>query len=197
MSRKIIVAGGILAFLISGGLVLGAEQGDYSFGVMFMAGGRYDNIRMCVASPAGTRGGPIADIMLVTRYSLSSRTALAFHLPVMRPVLFGIRFDMLQFEPEFTLEFKKRLNDKRALVTGPGLGLSFHYGPDYNSDLDNRGEDFWALGPFLSWNVGLAFEREGTTRSRIGLKLFYVPLFARDRADGTVLGAALTYHYFF
>ena len=30
-------------------------------GLTFMAGGRYDNLRMCVGSSAGTKGGPIAD----------------------------------------------------------------------------------------------------------------------------------------
>ncbi len=33
-----------------------------------MGGGRYDDLRMCVGSPAGVKGGPIADIMFVTRY---------------------------------------------------------------------------------------------------------------------------------
>jgi hypothetical protein len=195
--KKVSAAVGILALLISARTAQGAEKADVSFGVLLMGGGRYDNLRMCVGSAAGVKGGPIADIMLVTKYTLSPRYALTFNLPVMRPILFGLRFDMLQFEPEFTFEYKIKVHEKRAFVLGPGLGLSLHHGPDYESDLDNRGESFFAAGPLFSWKFGLAFEREGVTRNEIGLKLFYIPLFAKDRGDGTVLGGALTFiHYF-
>ncbi|MBN1273942.1 MAG: hypothetical protein JXB26_16885 [Candidatus Aminicenantes bacterium] len=187
---------GIFIFLTTAASAESPKKGDLSFGVLFMAGGRYDNLRMCVGSAAGVKGGPIADIMLVTKYSLSSKYSLTFNLPVMRPILFGVRFDMLQFEPEFTLEFRKKWNERRAFITGPGLGVSLHYGPDYKSDLDNRGESFFAAGPFISWKFGLAFLRNEKTRSMLGLKLFYVPLFAKDRANGTVLGGALTYILF-
>jgi hypothetical protein len=57
-----------------------------------MAGGRYDNYRMCVASPAGVKGGAMADIMFTTKHRLNDHRSLTFNLPVMRPVLFGLAF---------------------------------------------------------------------------------------------------------
>ena len=78
---------------------LESDSKKLSFGVLFMGGGRYDNLRMCVGSDAGVKGGPMADIQLVVRYSLSPEYAVIFKLPVMRPILFGAAFKVLQFEP--------------------------------------------------------------------------------------------------
>ena len=80
---------------------------------------------------------------------------------------------------------------------GPGIGISLHYGPDYKSDLSNPGESFFAMGPFLSWQTGIAFKKEGVVKSIPGLKAFYAPLFAKDRSTGTVLGGAFLYTYYF
>ena len=113
---------------------LSAEAKDVSFGIHFMVGGRYDNIRMCVASPAGKKGGPIADIMFDTKFRVNDNLSIAFNLPVMRPILFAAAFKMLQFEPQFSFEFRKNIKDDKDLIIGPGLGASFHYGPDYKSD---------------------------------------------------------------
>ena len=168
-----------------------------SYGILFMAGGRYDNFRMCVASPAGVKGGPIADIMFIAKNRLNESYSLTFNLPVMRPILFGLAFKMLQFEPELTLEYHKLINEKTNLVTGPGIGISFHYGPDYKSDLNNFGESFFAMGPILSWHAGIEFKKERVIKSAVGLKAFYIPLFARDIPTGTVLGGALVYTYYF
>lgn len=192
----------MLALIILIGLVQiiygqDSNKSKNSFGILFMAGGRYDNLRMCVATPAGVKGGSMADIMFVTKHRLNDRYSLTFNLPIMRPILFGLAFKMVQFEPEFTLEYNKLINDKINLVTGPGIGISFHYGPDYKSDLTNLGELFFALGPFFSWQIGIQFKKESIAKSVAGLKAFYVPLFAMDRPTGTVLGGALFYAYYF
>jgi len=44
--------------------------------------------------------------------------------------------------------------------------------------------------------VFCSFKREGVVKSVVGLKAFYVPLFAKDRSPGTVLGGALLYTYY-
>jgi hypothetical protein len=195
--KKTIWAISILISLIHG--VYGQEsvKNKNSHGILFMAGGRYDNLRMCVGSPAGIKGGPMADIQFITKHKLDENKTLTFNLPVMRPILFGLAFNMLQFEPEITLERHKFINEKIDLVTGPGIGISFHYGPDYKSDLDNPGESFFAMGPFLSWNTGIAFKKEGNVKSATGIKAFYVPLFAEDGSTGTVIGGAFHYTYYF
>ncbi len=172
--------------------VLLADNG-LSVGAHFMAGGRYDDTRMCVASDAGVKGGPMADIQLALKYTASREYAVAFHLPVMRPILFWTAFDMLQFEPEFTFEYRFAANGTLSFVTGPGLGVSLHYGPDYESDLDNRGDDFFAAGPYISYMFGIMFESGNV----LGLRAIYVPLFSEERSTGTVLAAALEYTVFF
>lgn len=191
--KKIMALTGILVALASWVSGQNTKKSNFSYGILFMAGGRYDNVRMCVASDAGVKGGPIADIMFVTRYSLSQNHAISFNLPVMRPILFGLSFKMLQFEPEFTYEYRKKVKNNLAFVTGPGLGVSLHYGPGYESDQENRGESFFAIGPFISWQFGLSFGGPGKMHSTAGIRLFYVPLFAENRADGTVLGGAFQY----
>jgi len=179
----------LCAGLLCAGQTVASEtsEGGLSYGALVMAGGRYDNLRMCVGSDAGVKGGPMADIQLVAKYALSSRRAIAFHLPVMRPILFGAAFDMLQFEPEVAYEHQIPLSGGRSLVTGPGLGVSLHYGPDYESDLDNRGDEFFAAGPYISCLLALASESGNT----LGLRGIYVPLFSDEHSTGTVLGAAL------
>ncbi len=189
-----------VAFLTGFNITLTGQvvsESKISHGILFMAGGRYDNLRRCAATSAGTKGGPIADIMFISRYKLNENQTLSFNLPVMRPVLFGIAFKMLQFEPEFTLECKKSLNERIDLLTGPGLGVSFHYGPDYKSELRDLKNSFFAIGPLFSWQAGFAFKKEGMIKSSAGLKTFYVPLFAKERSTGTVLGGALFYSMYF
>jgi len=174
-----------------------AKGSPFSLGLMVIAGGRYDNLRMCVGSDAGVKGGPIADIMVTTRYRFSEKYALSFNLPVMRPILFGASFKMLQFEPEFRFEFNTPLRGELYLVNGPGLGGSFHYGPDYRSDPDNKGESFFAAGPFISYFLGISFKGPWNKRNVIGLRVFYSPLFSEERSTGTVLGGALEYTFYF
>ena len=184
---------GLLISLVQGINGQNSDLNKDTHALQFMAGGRYDNLRMCVASPAGAKGGTLADIMFITKHKLNENHSLTFNLPVMRPVLFGLAFRMLQFEPEFTIEYNKLINEKIDLVTGPGLGISFHYGPDYTSDLSNTGKSFFAMGPFLSWQTGMAFKKDSVVKSTAGIKAFYAPLFSKERATGTVLGGALVY----
>ncbi|MBN2544124.1 hypothetical protein JXI42_14785 [bacterium] len=168
-----------------------AEE-NWTIGVNFMLGGRYDDLRMCVGSPPGAKGGPIADIMVNFKYQVDQEFALVFNLPVMRPILFATAFDMLQFEPEVTFEFKKAIKDDLDFLIGPGVGLSLHYGPDYESDVDeNRGESFFAAGPFISSLFAFNFQNSAEKDRIVGARAFYVPLFSKERAPGTVLGLAL------
>lgn len=168
------------------------ELPRYQLGVHVMLGGRYDDLRRCVASPGGVPGGPIADVMLDARMRVGDNALVGFQLPVMRPILFGLAFDMLQFEPTFILEYRKELADNRSLVFGPGLGASFHYGADYHAGTDEeRPERFFAIGPFISVFGGLNWPRSGGLDRLVGIRAFYAPLFAETGEKGTVLGAAV------
>lgn len=160
-------------------------------GLRFSFGGRYDNVRMCVATPAGTPGGPAADAALLFLFRSPSWGSLEFVLPVFRPLFFLTRFDMLQTEPEVT--WIPRPDAKWSL--GIGLGITLHYGPDYKSDnSSNRGPDFFALGPkfsfLLQWNHAGIFTGR---RNSLGLRPYVTPLFSRDYRTGIVLGANLEY----
>ena len=82
------------------------EAGVFNLGARLRAGGRYDDVRMCVASPAGVKGGPAADISFFFQVPLAARVSLDVDVPVMRPILFGAAFKMLQFEPSASLRFR-------------------------------------------------------------------------------------------
>ena len=194
--KRLLMFTSLILVLISGILAQETVKKDFSFGILYMAGGRYDNVRMCVATAAGVKGGPVADIMFLTKYTFTEKSSVTFNLPVMRPLLFGLAFQMLQFEPEFTFQYRKVLNDSKALLTGPGLGVSLNYGPDYRSDLKNRGDSFFSTGPFISWQFSLEFKGQQKTRVA-GMRAFYVPLYAKDHSNGTVLGMALEYSFYF
>lgn len=184
----------ICAFSLS---ITAGEAKKVSFGLKVMFGGRYDNIRMCVASDTGVKGGIIADIMLNTRIEINDNATVTFELPVMRPILFAFAFKMLQFEPEFTFEFRKKINDDVNLIFGPGIGVSFHYGPDYHSDKKNRGDSFFAAGPFISGLCGFQFT--SGRNKMVGLRAFYAPLFSGESelSPGTILGGVLEGHFDF
>jgi hypothetical protein len=196
MNKNCLHISAALCILLTGG-ALADRAGSVSIGMHVMLGGRYDDVRMCVASPAGAKGGMIADIMLDTRYYVSDQTAVVLNLPVMRPILFAVAFKMLQFEPAVHVEFSRKLGDKTDLVAGPGIGASFHYGPDYRSDMKNRGPSFFAAGPLVSALIGIGFGGSSGKRKIVGLRPFYIPLFATDRSPGTVLGGALEGHFSF
>ena len=172
-----------------------ANSDKFSFGITMIAGGRYDNLRMCVASPAGIKGGPIADVFLNFTFLVRDDFNIAVKLPVFRPILFGAVFKMLQFEPEVDFIFKRMINERLEFVGSGGIGISFHYGPDYQSDKDNKGESFFAIGPMITGNIGFGF---GDTRDQLlTLKGFYIPLFSSEKDTGTVIGGAIDYTILF
>jgi len=178
---------------ILAGALAAEEEAALAFGVHAVGGGRYDDVRMCVGSAAGVKGGPIMDVYLDVVLRTGATTDLVFSLPVMRPILFGAAFGMLQFEPQMTLEYTPVRSD---FVFGGGLGAVFHYGPDYESSLEDRGEDFFASGPLLSGSVGRRIPAEQGYWLP-GVKVFYAPLFSGGENLGTVLGAVLELHYRF
>ena len=190
MKKNLIV---FSCLVILTGALAAEEKALISFGVHAIGGGRYDDVRMCVGSPAGVKGGPIMDVYFDVVLRTGANTALVFNLPVMRPILFGAAFKMLQFEPQMTFEYT---SVESGFVFGGGLGAVFHYGPDYKSSLDDRGEDFFAVGPLVSGSVGRRIEaRQGYWLP--GAKVFYSPLFSAEKKFGGVLGAALELHYRF
>jgi len=185
--------------LLAATAALAETPASPTLGVHALAGGRYDDMRMCVGSPRGVPGGPIGEVYLDLAVPVGDRGALVVNVPLMRPLLFGAAFGMLQFEPQLTYEI--RLGDGSGSggarpVLGAGAGAVFHYGPDVDSTPENRGEDFFAAGPLVSGSFGLEFDRRGGTW-RPGVKLFYAPLFASGRSVGTVAGGALEIHYGF
>jgi len=167
------------------------------YGVKLRIGGRYDNVRMCVASAPGAEGGLAADISLFADIPLNDRTSVEVDLPVMRPILFGAAFKMLQFEPSVALKFRRVRADAADFVGGPVLGLSLHYGPDYESGLDagERGSDFFALGPTVGGYLGFDFDRpEPGFNFQLGLTPYVTGLFGVDDPEdhiGVVVGALL------
>jgi len=185
----------IFIFFIGGLLAQTDIYFSKSYGIMVMGGGRYDDLRMCVGSAAGVKGGPIADIMFVTQSKRSDEKLMSLNIPVFRPILFGAAFKMLQFEPELNWENMATLKNGKTIIHGPGVGLSFHYGPDYESDLDNRGENFFAIGPILNYSIGIVLDSE--SRKKLALKAFYIPLFGENENNGNVVGASLQYYYLF
>lgn len=191
MKIKIIVLTILISLCL--GDLLADNQTETRLGIKVIAGGRYDDVRMCVGSAAQVKGGPIADVMLLLKKSLKPEIDLVFELPVMRPILFGAAFEMLQFEPQLSVEFDKLLNNSSSLILAPGVGVSLHYGPDYKSDLDNRGKDFFASGPIFSGLLGYSINRDNGKQIITGLRLFYTPLFSNDSSisSGHVLGAVL------
>jgi hypothetical protein len=172
--------------------VLHADASLVGFKLRF--GGRYDNVRMCVATPAGVKGGIAADISLFADIPLEHGTTVHVDLPVMRPILFGFAFKMLQFEPTVALRFSDQSGGRVGWVAGPVLGVSLHYGPDYNSESsgDNRTADFFALGPIVGAYAGLDFHRpEKKFDFELGVSPYVTSLFGLrdpDNHKGIVIG---------
>lgn len=167
------------------------------FGFKISAGGRYDNVRMCVGSPAGKKGGPAMDISFFTEIGIKQDVSLFINVPVMRPVLFGAAFKMLQFEPEVALLFRKQSDGNVDIVAGPQLGIMLHYGPDYKSeqDGDDRGASFFALGPKIGGYIGVDFKRpKDTFNFQLGLSPYVTPLVGVNDSEehrGVVVGGSL------
>lgn len=167
-------------------------QPNVVLGVRVTLGGRYDNVRRCVATPKGTPGGPAADVQFFAEFALGPDVSLTVNLPVMRPILFAAAFQVLQFEPDVTLAWRRRASDSIDWIVGPSLGVSLHYGPDYTSEL--TGPKFFAMGPTFGAYLGLDFKRPGTFNFQLGLHPYVIPLFGvSDPAGhrGVVVGAML------
>ncbi len=168
----------ILAFTVSTVCADTATDAT-TFGFKIRIGGRYDNIRKCVASTTGTKGGIAADISAFAEIPVSNGTSIHVDLPVMRPILFAAAFHMLQFEPTVALKFTDKSDNKVGWVAGPVLGVSLHYGPDYNSETSGPGRtsSFFAMGPILGAYGGLDLRRPGEMFNfQLGLSPYVTPL---------------------
>jgi hypothetical protein len=167
------------------------------FGIAIRVGGRFDNVRKCVASPTGTKGGPAADISVFADIAVSDRASLHIDLPVMRPILFAAAFKVLQLEPTVGLLFRKVNDGAVDLVAGPTLGVSLHYGPDYTSERSGSGRkpSFFAMGPQLGGYFGLDFKRpDERFNFQLGVSPFVTPLFGVNDPEehrGVVVGGLL------
>jgi hypothetical protein len=168
-----------------------------ALGLRASLGGRFDDVRMCVATPAGTQGGPAMDVSFYVERTLGQRWSVAIDVPVFRPVLFGVAFRMLQFEPEVTFGYRIALKGKVDVIVGPSLGLTLHYGPDYRSPRarSDRGPSFFAMGPRMGVYLGLDFKRPGKRFDfQLGLRPYVTPLFGIDdpaNHRGVVVGGQL------
>ena len=200
----------IMIFVVSGVfLTLSADTAEptfsadkeRAFGFKIMGGGRYDDLRMCVGSPAGVKGGPVGDIKLFMKFRMSLDWSMTVTIPVFRPILFGAGFKMLQYESDVAMEYKIKMSPKTDFVTGPGIGLSYHYGPDYNSERsgDKRTDSFFALGPMISYYAAFDFKAPKHYATRLGINLFHVSLFRADGLFdyGMVWGGALELGMYF
>ena len=174
-------------FSYSAALILfglsGMLQAQYGFSIRF--GGRYDDVRMCVATPPGVKGGIAADVSATADYPVGRNAFIHADLPVMRPILFGAAFRMLQFEPTAGIRWSGN-----GWETGPVAGVSLHYGPDYTSARTGSGrkESFFAAGPIFGAYGGVILQRHGI---RIGLSPYVTPLFSvkdPQHHQGIVIG---------
>jgi hypothetical protein len=160
-------------------------------------GARYDDVRMCVATPAGVNGGPAGDVSFLFSWSAGGDRRLELDLPVMRPILFGAAFRMLQFEPSVALTFVLDRTASRELRAGPVAGLSFHHGPDEDSEPSGEGrtDAFFSMGPFAGATGSIAFLRpHGSFDVLVGLTLYATRLFAFDddpNHQGFVFGGSI------
>ena len=104
---------------------------------------------------------------------------------------------MLQLEPDVTLSFRRAASESIDIVFGPSLGLSLHYGPDYQSESSGPGRtpSFFALGPIFGAYLGLDFKRpQRNVNYQLGVRPYVTPLFAvSDPAShrGVVVGGML------
>lgn len=192
MRQKVWTAA-VLLFIITALTGAGAQEREgISLGFHILAGGRYDNQRMCVGSPAGVPGGPIGEIYLDLRFPLGEEGTVAFNIPLFRPVVFALAFDMIQIEPLVMYEHRFDSASGITPLLGAGLGAVFHYGPDYHSSPEERGDSFFSFGPQISVSGALYFNDSNITA---GVKGFFSPLFAEDRPTGIVSGGGVELHY--
>jgi hypothetical protein len=178
-------------------LSVSAEQTrPVTVGIHMTGGLRYDDVRMCVATDAGVKGGAMMDLYFDILIPAGEKGTFLVNIPVMRPILFAAAFEMLQFEPQVSYEYHVGPMDGTSLVLGGGLGLVFHYGPDYKSSADDRGDSFFAMGPLVNAFAGIQIPSKAGNWMP-GIKAFYSPLFSPDYNTGQVLGGAAELHYRF
>lgn len=172
-------------------------KNSFVFGVKVRAGGRYDNVRMCVGSPAGVKGGPAADVSFFMEFGMAGNKALQVDIPLFRPILFAASFDMLQFEPSVILRYRRLMAGNTDFIAGPSLGVSLHYGPDYKSESsgENRTESFFAMGPIIGGYFGFEFKRQDKALNiELGVSPYVTPLFSINdplNHSGVVIGGTL------
>ena len=177
---------------------------DYIFGIRLRLGWKYDNIRICGATPKGAPHGPDIDISLFSEIPLSDTTAIDINLPVFRPVMFWTAARLVQFEPEATLLIRVDDTGDTHSVIGPSLGVSVHYGPDLNSGMTDadRGPSFFAIGPRIGGYAGFDFVRPSDGFNfQLGLNPYVTPLFTvgdpehhRGLISGMTLDSSFRFH---
>ena len=179
------------------GIFAAEAQADDAMGFKTRIGGRYDNVRMCVATDPGVQGGMAADISYFLEKYLKAGWSASIDLPVFRPILFGAAFEMLQYEPDLNFLYRVENADGVDYILGATLGASFHYGPDYKSEQsgDGRRPSFFAMGPSAGAYFGLDFKRPGKSFNfQLGAHPYVTPLFSvgdPDNHRGVVVGALL------
>ncbi len=191
--KRMTVAVVLLVIVVSSSVSSDESQG-ISLGIRILAGGRYDNVRMCVGSPAGVPGGPIGEVYFDIRVPVSDNGTVVVNVPLFRPIVFAAAFGMLQLEPVVMYEHSFGDESGTHPVVGAGMGLIFHYGPDYNSTQDDPGDSFFSIGPQLNGFAGLTL---GETNFTAGVKGFFAPLISPDRPTGVVAGGGLELSYRF
>ncbi len=177
-----------------------ADHPSTFIGPKVRGGGRFDNIRMCVATPAGTRGGPAGDISFFVETEAATRISLHFDLPVMRPILFAANSEMLQLDPSVALLFRTPREGKLDWVGGPLVGVGLHYGPDYRSEASGPGrtESFFAAGPTLGAYAGIDFPRPGKAFDfQLGISPYVQPMWGAGGRSGVVAGGFLDFSFRF
>ncbi|NLG17909.1 MAG: hypothetical protein GX556_11315 [Fibrobacter sp.] len=170
------------------------------FGLKIRLGGRYDNVRKCVASKPGTPGGIAADISAFAEVPAGKGQALHFDLPLMRPILFAAAFHMLQFEPSVTMKFYSEPDNRTSWVFGPVLGLSLHYGPDYKAEGPRSANRFFAAGPIIGAYAGLGRQNKSRPQGfQAGITPYLIPMFGikdPEKHRGLIVGGSLDGTFF-
>lgn len=169
-------------------------ENSFQLGLSFAAGARYDEVRMCVASPVGYKGGPAFEFVgFAFEGKVNKFLGFGGYIPLGRPLLFGTAFRMLQFLPEAVVSLHIPINDSIDFLTDFGAGASFHYGPDYKSGLnsgDPRSPDFFAVGPRGSLFFGIAYLLQNNIALKVGVRPYVEYLFS-DYLSGFVAGGEL------
>ncbi len=193
----LVVCAALVAAGPADGLAQPASQDAVVLGVKVRFGGRYDDVRMCVATDAGVKGGIAADVSFFLDLGMTEDWTAHVDIPVMRPILFAAAFRMLQLEPSVSFQRRLRTDGAVDFVVGPTLGFSLHYGPDFESEPSGTGRrpSFFALGPTVGGYMGLDFKRPGESFNfQLGLTPYVTPLFSvgdPENHRGWVVGGLL------